>query len=83
MHTPDAYRYHDVGIHASHTTSFLFEVQACNDAHVLLIPDPVDHLIEIVIGKLFEVVYSRPIRHILYISPFILYPSKKHLRTTL
>ena len=86
MHTPDVFHYHDVGIDASHTTSFLFEVQACSDAHILLMKHPGDedrNLIEIVIGKLFEVVYPRPMRRILYISPFFLYPSRNHFCTTL
>ena len=52
--TPNAYRYQDVGIDVSGMTSILFEVQACHDAHVLLMKTPADEahdIIEIVIGK--------------------------------
>ena len=52
--TPDAYTYQAVGIDISDETSFAFEVEACNDAHVLLMKTPGDEnndVIEIVIGK--------------------------------
>ena len=44
----------------SGATSLLFEVQACNDAHILLMKNPGDKYndaIEIVIGKSFEVIF--------------------------
>ena len=54
--TPNAYHYKDVGIDVSSMTSILFEVQACHDAHVLLMKTPADEdheIIEIVIGTSF------------------------------
>ena len=55
IHTPNAYRYHDVGMDIRGATSLLFEVTACNDAHVLLMTNPGDEnqdVIEIVKGKI-------------------------------
>ena len=52
--TPNSYTYQAVGIDISDDTSFTFEVQACNDAHVLLMKTPgdeVNDIIEVVIGK--------------------------------
>ena len=60
IHTPSAFRYHAVGMDVSGATSLLFEVQACNDAHILLMKNPGDEnndAIEIVIGKSFEVFF--------------------------
>ena len=63
MYTPNVYRYHDVGMDVSSATSLLFEVEACNDAHILLMEnagDEVNDVIEIVIGISFEVIFVCP-----------------------
>ena len=58
--TPDEYKYRVVGIDISDASSIVFEVKACNDAHILLmtnVDDEDNDIYEIVIGKSFKIVF--------------------------
>ncbi|ELU05632.1 hypothetical protein CAPTEDRAFT_229005 [Capitella teleta] len=51
--TPDSYEFIDTGLYVANTTSVLFSVEACNDAHVALSGNYLDfdlHTYEVVIG---------------------------------
>ena len=53
INTPIGYKLQVVGIDVSKSTSIVFEVKACNDAHLLLMRDPEDEengVLHIIIG---------------------------------